>query len=116
MSRSTRDSSRVQPLALPALLGVFTLSATVAVAEPILLRPQYRLSASIATGQTQVDGTIEIAFTNHSRRSIDHVVLWLFANRFSGPDPWVNDFYRTYVYPDKEFHPGRLRLLDVSDD
>lgn len=115
MSRSTHASSCFPALALPALIGALTLFATPAVADPVLLRPQYRLSASIAPGQPQVEGTVEIAFTNRSARTLDHVVLWLFPNRFAEPDAWMNDFYRGYVYPDKEFHPGNLQLLEVRD-
>jgi len=115
MSRSTHASSSFPALALSALIGALTLSATRAAAEPVLLRPQYRLSASIAPGQPQVEGTVDIAFTNRSARTLDHVVLWLFPNRFAEPDAWMNDFYRAYVYPDKEFHPGSLQLLELRD-
>ena len=39
----------------------------------------------------------------------------LFANRFSEPDPALNDFTRPLVYPDQEFDAGRLELLEVLD-
>jgi hypothetical protein len=113
MSRSTRASSAAPLVALAACALAFT--AVPARGASVLLRPQYRVAASIGPGTPQIEGTVEVAFTNHSRRTISDVVLWLFPNRFSVEDPWINDFYRQYVYPDLDFHPGGLRLGEVRD-
>ena len=84
-------------------------------AAPVLLRPQYRLDATVAPGKPQIEGTLEVAFTNHSSRTLEEAVFFLFPNRFSEPDPHLNDFYRQYLYPEKDFDPGGMALLEVFD-
>lgn len=80
-----------------------------------LLRPQYRVQASVEPAAPQIEGRAEIAFTNHSARTLEEAVFLLFANRFSVPDPDLNDFTRPLVYPDQVFDPGGTELLEVRD-
>jgi hypothetical protein len=77
--------------------------------------PHYRIEATIAPGRPQVDGTVEITFTNTGPQTLDEAVLFLFPNRFREPDPDINDFYRQFLYPDRDFDPGGMQLLDVRD-
>ena len=42
-------------------------------------------------------------------------MFFLFPNRFSEVDPGINDFYRQYLYPEKDFDPGGMELLEVRD-
>jgi len=104
-------SVRVIPFVALALL----LLAAPAAAAPVLLRPQYRLDATIGSDAPQVDGTLSVAFTNHSDRTLYEAVFFLFPNRFSAPDAPINDFYRQYLYPEKTFDPGSMELLEVRD-
>ena len=99
---------------LAALLLVLGIAASPAGAT-VLLRPQYRVQATIAAAAPQIEGSVEVAFTNHSSRTLEEAVFLLFANRFSQPDTDLNDFTRPLVYPDQEFDPGGLELLDVLD-
>ena len=100
-----------------AAAGVaLALWTTTAAAEPVLARPQYRIEATITSGKPQIEGTVEVAFTNRSTRVLHDAVVFLFANRFSAPDPEINDFQRQYLYPDKEFDPGGMQLTEVRDD
>ena len=59
MNRSSRASERCPPrvtlLGAPLLL----LLAAPALAAPVLLRPQYRLQATLEPGKPQVEGTLE---------------------------------------------------------
>jgi len=111
MSRSSRASSGA--LAAAALLPI--VLARPALAGPFLLRPQYRLQATIEPGKPQIDGTLAVTFTNHSPSTLREVVFFLYPNRFSTPDPGVNDFNRPYIYPEEEFDPGGMELLEVRD-
>ena len=81
--------------------------------EPAL--PHYRVEATIAPGRPQVDGTVEITFTNTGPQTLDEAVLFLFPNRFREPDPDINDFYRQFLYPDRDFDAGGMQLLEVRD-
>ena len=91
------------------------LAAAAPAGATVLLRPQYRVQASIEPAAPQIEGTAEVAFTNRSPRTLEEAVFLLFANRFSEPDPALNDFTRPLVYPDQEFDAGRLELLEVLD-
>ncbi|MEO8603680.1 MAG: hypothetical protein ABI629_13990 [bacterium] len=99
-------------LALLALIGL----AAPAAAAPVLLRPQYRVEAALSPAKPQIDGTVEVAFTNLSNRTLEEAVFLLFANRFAEADAdHLNDFIRTLVYPEQEYDRGGLQLLDVFD-
>ena len=91
------------------------LSAPKGLAGPVLLLPQYRLDATVAPGKPQIEGTLEVTFTNLSEGTLQEAVFFLFPNRFSEVDPGVNDLLRQYLYPEKEFDPGRMELLEVLD-
>jgi len=62
-----------------------------------------------------VDGTVHVSFTNGSRRTLEEAIFILFPNRFTFPDEGVNDFNRAYVYPEKDFDPGWMEILDARD-
>lgn len=91
------------------------LAAAPAGAAPVLLRPQYTVTASLAPAAPQIEGTVAVAFTNRGPRPLTEAVFLLFANRFAQPDPGLDDFARQLVYPDQEFDPGGLELLEVRD-
>ncbi len=84
-------------------------------AAPILLRPQYRIDAAVRLEAPQVEGVATVAFTNSSPRTLQEAVFLLFANRFSEPDRNLDDFNRQLVYPEQEFHPGMMELIEIRD-
>ena len=94
---------------------LFLLIAASASAAPVLIRPQYRLVAELQPARPQLEGTVEVAFTNHSARPLTEAVFLLFANRFSVADDHLTDFSLPLVYPDRVFDPGRLELLEILD-
>ncbi|MBX3024708.1 hypothetical protein KF840_07345 [bacterium] len=97
---------------------ILAFACALAAAPPagaVSLRPQYAVRATIEPAAPQLDGTVEVAFTNHAARPLHDAVFLLFANRFAAPDTDLNDFTRSLVYPDLEFHPGGLELLEVRD-
>jgi hypothetical protein len=98
-----------------AIILAIALLATPCRAAPDPLRPQYRLDATVAPGKPQIAGTLEVAFTNRSDATLQEAVFFLFPNRFSEIDPRVNDLLRQYLYPEKDFDPGRMELLEVLD-
>ena len=77
--------------------------------------PVYRVQASLQLNPPQVDGTVEVSFTNHSTRTLTEAVVFLFPNRFATPDEGINDFNRPFVYPEQEFNPGSMALLEARD-
>ncbi|MDX2171158.1 MAG: hypothetical protein SF182_29080 [Deltaproteobacteria bacterium] len=94
----------------------FILLAAPALAAPVLLRPQYRIEATLAVGEPQIEGTVEVSFTNPTTRTLEEAVFLLFANRFSSEDAdHLNDFTRPLVYPEQEWQRGGLQLLDLFD-
>lgn len=90
---------------------------TAAAALPSAAYPctQYRLRASIAQTAPHVDGTVEVSFTNTSTQTLHDAVFFLFPNRFSEPDPGVNDFNRPFLYPQEDFQPGSMEVLEARD-
>jgi hypothetical protein len=105
---------RRAPALLLAMVGA--LLSTPAQAGPVAVRPQYRIEATVAVDPPQITGSVEILFTNRSSKTLDHVVLFLFGNRFAVPDSDLNDLARSLVYPEHEFDPGSQELLQVLDD
>ncbi|MBI4518626.1 MAG: hypothetical protein HY699_22745 [Deltaproteobacteria bacterium] len=77
--------------------------------------PRYRLSAAVAQVAPHIEGVLEVGFTNHSHRVLDEAVFVLFPNRFSKPDEGINDFNRQFVYPEQDFDPGALTILEADD-
>ena len=109
------ESQRGEARAAVAFLTLLFL-VTPASAAPILLRPQYRVEASLSPAQPQIDGTVEVAFTNLSRRTLQEAVFLLFANRFADQAAdHLDDFVRPLVYPEQAYDRGGLQLLDVFD-
>src|ERR1700690_3725518 len=90
MNRSSRASngSGVLPALTAAL--VCAIASAPAAAAPVLLRPQYRLQATVEPGKPQVEGMLEVAFTNTTPRTLQEAVFFLFPNRFSAVDPDIN--------------------------
>jgi len=103
-------TSRALALAVLALCA-----AAPAPAAPVLLRPQYTVTATLHPAAPQIDGTVVVAFTNRSPRTLEEAVFLLFPNRFSQPDDGLNDFTRPLVYPNEVFEPGGLELGEVLD-
>lgn len=106
------DAPRRRALALAAAL---LLAAVPAAAAPVLLRPQYTVTASLSAAAPHIEGTVAVAFTNRAPRPLAEAIFLLFANRFAEPDAGLDDFTRQLVYPDQEFDPGGLELLAVRD-
>ncbi len=88
--------------------GISAASATVL--------PRYEIRATVTRLPPRIAGNVTIHFANSTDHLLDHAVLFLFPNRFSGPelDTGVNDFNRPFVYPEQEFDPGGLRI-EVRD-
>jgi hypothetical protein len=78
--------------------------------------PRYRVRAALHDRAPQVDGTVEVTFTNDSPRPLDEAVVFLFPNRFARPDAAVDDTNRQFVYPKLDFEPGSMEILDAEDD
>jgi len=113
--RRTTDNGQHLILGVVGTAIAVALVARAATAAPVLLRPHYRIEATLAAGKPQIEGTLEVAFTNHSSATLQEAVFFLFPNRFSAPDPEINDFQRQFVYPGKEFDAGNMQLLEVRD-
>jgi hypothetical protein len=108
------------PCRLSAIAGVTLLllplsRAAIAGVQIAATRATYRVRGSVGLQAPQIDATVEIAFTNRSGHALHEAVLVLFPNRFSLPDEGINDFNRPFVYPDEEFHPGALDVLEARD-
>ncbi len=115
MNRSSRASSGSGLLpALAVALAGSSLWAPGSVASA-QVRPHYRIEATIAPGKPQIEGIVEVTFTNTSPAVLHEVVVFLFPNRFSAVDPELNDFTRQFLYPEKEFDPGSMQLVEVRD-
>jgi len=102
-------------------MGVLWLSvalgapAAVALDRETAPRAAYRLNAAVSLAAPQIDGTVVVTFTNTSPRTLDDAVFVLFSNRFATPDTGVNDFNRPFVYPEEDFDPGSMQILEVRD-
>ena len=105
--------ARARVVFISALVAAVGLAIPVQ-AAPLLLRPQYRVDATLAPGKPQIEGTVDVAFTNRSSQTVREAVLFLFPNRFSEVDTHINDFYRQYLYPDKEL-PTHRRYCHHQD-
>ncbi|MGD0948103.1 MAG: BamA/TamA family outer membrane protein [Candidatus Binatia bacterium] len=77
--------------------------------------PRYRLRASVSLVAPHVDGTVDVTFTNTSPSTLHDAVFFLFPNRFSTPDPGINDFNRPFIYPEEDFDPGSMEVLEARD-
>ena len=99
--------------ALAAALTVAASPAPPACAGRLIPR-EYRLRAAL--DGKQIDGTIDLTFANDSRETLHELVFVLFPNRFAQPDDGVNDFNRAFIYPEQDFDPGRMDIIDASVD
>ncbi len=90
-------------------------AGTPARAAHAAFHPRYRVRASLHDRAPQVDGTVEVTFTNDSSRPLDEAVIFLFPNRFAQPDDAVDDTNRQFVYPKLDFDPGSMQILDAED-
>jgi hypothetical protein len=97
------------------LLGLLTTARVVVAEQPLA---QYRINARLSPDGPQITGSVEVAFTNHTDKTLTKAVFLLFPNRFSTAefDGEINDFNRPYVYPRQEFSPGRMELVGVLED
>jgi hypothetical protein len=109
---SERSALRAAGMLLAVLLAV----PAVALQAHADGEPVYRLQATLQPHPPQVDGTVDITFTNRSTRTLTAAVILLFPNRFATPDDGINDFNRPFVYPEQEFDPGSMRILEARDD
>jgi len=98
------------------LAWLVVASASVAVSAGDTPRARYQIGARVSLEAPQVDGTVRVAFTNTSTRTLEEAVFVLFPNRFAAPDEGINDFNRPYVYPHEDFVPGGMELLEARDD
>lgn len=99
-----------------ALALALLVVASAAPAAPVLLRPQYRVEATLEPTAPQLTGSVEVSFTNTSARTLDEAVFLLFANRFATAEAdRLDDFTRTLVYPAQVFDPGGLQVRDIHD-
>ncbi len=96
----------------PLIVLAFASRAAAADSAPLA---HYQLRASVSLTASQLDGTVEVTFTNTSSQTLHEAVFFLFPNRFSVPDAGVDDFNRPFVYPQEDFDPGGLQVLEASD-
>ncbi len=101
--------------AASALLAVAVSLLTAAHATAGGPRAHYRIRAELGEAAPQIDGTVEIDFTNGTQRVLEECLLFLFPNRFAAPGPGINDFNRPYVYPHQDFDPGWMRISAAWD-
>lgn len=104
------DCARLLRMAL-CLLAV---GAGNAVAAPVVTRPQYEIEATISLDPAAIEGSVAVLFTNRSDQVLHEAAVMLFPNRFSEENE-VNDLARPMIYPEEEFDPGGMTLLNVSD-
>jgi hypothetical protein len=107
---------RYAPRAAEVLLAALLVVPAVTLQAQADGAPDYRLEAVLRAQPPQVDGTVDITFTNRSTRTLTAAVIFLFPNRFAIPDDGINDFNRPFVYPEQEFDPGSMRILEARDD
>ena len=56
----------------------------------------------------QIEGTVDVAFTNRSSQTVREAVLFLFPTA-SRSTRTSTISYRQYLYPDKDFDPGAMQ-------
>jgi len=109
---SRRFARLLLPL-LVAVVGGVRAGAEVPSSETI---PSYSLGASLAPDLKQIDGSVEVTFTNHGSKPLHEAVFVLFPNRFSEPDSNVDDFTRAYVYPREEYEAASMEIPLITTD
>jgi len=79
------------------------------------VRPHYRVRATVSLAEPQIDGVVDVTFTNESQQSVSEAVFVLFANRFAVAEAEINDFNRPFIYPEEDFNPGRIEIIEARD-
>ncbi len=87
----------------------------VALSAPAHDLPAYRVRASVKLSAPQIEGNVDVSFTNSSGRTLTDAVVMLFGNRFAQPDAGINDFNRPFVYPQQEFAAGSMEIREARD-
>jgi hypothetical protein len=87
----------------------------IADAGPPAARAEYDLRAAVSLTAPQIEGSVDVRFRNGSPRTLREAVFILFPNRFSTPDRGINDFNRPFVYPEEDFDPGSMEVLEARD-
>ena len=113
---SERAALRAVEVLLAALLVILAPALPAPALPAYADGAAYRLQATLRPQPPQVDGTVDITFTNRSTSTLTAAVIFLFPNRFATPDDGINDFNRPFVYPEQEFDPGSMRILEARDD
>jgi len=101
------------PLTPVLCMLLMARGSAVGQATPPREAARYVLRATVAT--TGVEGSVDVTFTNQSPRTLDDAVIVLFPNRFARADDAVNDFNRPFVYPQMDFDPGAMQILEGRD-
>jgi hypothetical protein len=93
------------------------LAAAILVALAIGMLPpetvagtRYELDATLDPSERTVAGTLDIYVENAAPVALDEIVLVLYPNRFSAPEPGIDDLNRPYVYPREEFVAGGITI------
>ena len=102
-------------LAAGALLAVLLAMPAAATRVHADGLPTYRIQASLQLDPPQVNGTVDVSFVNHGTTTLTEAVIFLFPNRFARSDAGINDFNRPFVYPEQDFDPGSMDLLEARD-
>ena len=110
-------SARAASLAAEVALAALAMGLLPSVAPPARAGtlPAYRLQASVQVSPPQVSGSVDVSFVNHSSRTLTEAVVFLFPNRFAVADEGVDDFNRPFIYPEQDFDPATMQLIDVRD-
>jgi Omp85 superfamily domain len=107
-------SGRAASLAAAALPAMLLMASSVAAARADGL-PAYHVQAAVQLRAPQIEGSVDVSFTNRSDQVLTDAVIFLFPNRFAEADEGINDFNRPFVYPEQEFEPGAMALVDARD-
>ncbi len=105
---------RVLLAALVGLLGAGAIAVATTHATADAASPSYTIAATLDPATKTIAGSVEARFTNTTSRPLSDVALVLYPNRFSTPDPHVDDVNRPFVYPREEFRAGGMTLEAVE--
>jgi hypothetical protein len=71
---------------------------------------RYTIDATLDPAARVIAGSVDIVFENTATVPLHEVALVLYPNRFTRPDPAVNDVNRSFVYPREEFVAGGMTV------
>lgn len=97
------------------VVTLLLLPSVVAARDGAAAAAAYHLRASVALRSPHVDGMLEVSVTNTGSRPLREAVFFLFGNRFAFPEPGINDFNRPFIYPEEDFSPGSMTVLEARD-